>query len=449
MTLVNRGALLREMRTFVAASDEMTTLQRAIDLLNPRHPRPDVADIATSVLYSALRSHEDATSAVLTRMNEAIGRTLDDLATLRAGGSLDGRTAQMRAADLASIAQAMDDLVRLEDRIRDVMRTDPDGSWVHGLRAEAEAAMLRPTAAAPPGGAVTPPATAAAGVAPAVRQIPNTVAGAIVGLRDAIHAVAPAGNALFASRQLPDAVRAAAHDLVVLAGGEVAEAVRRALRSGGEAADDMVLAILWAEGRVQPSTQNLGTRSYDIHQEMVTGLPYELSGTRPSIDPRRAGELVRDIGIDGIRDGLVVDAKHMAGNLEDSAHLIGGAEARRRWADEAFRPTPEGESALYPGDRGLRTYDAVDELDDATRQVSTADRARLERAMTHEEIEIMSQMRRQLEFARRNGLRGIRWVANSAELAAHLQRIMDALDANYSDMVKRVDVGGLGAGGAR
>ena len=241
MTLVNREVLTREMRSVVAGSRELTTLQRAIDLLNPGHPRPDVTDVITAVLYSALRSHEDHTRAVLTRMNEAIARTLDDLDALRLGEAIGGRTATMRGNDLAVVAMAMDDLSTLEHHIRDLLQTDPDGSWVHGLRAEAEAAM-------------TPSAQSIGAAAAAAARIPGNIGEALTGLRDAIHGVAPSGRSVWATargaggaRELPEAIRTAAHNLVVLAGGDIGTAVRRALTTGGDAADDMVIAVLWAE----------------------------------------------------------------------------------------------------------------------------------------------------------------------------------------------------------
>ena len=439
MTLVNREVLTREMRSVVAGSRELTTLQRAIDLLNPGHPRPDVTDVITAVLYSALRSHEDHTRAVLTRMNEAIARTLDDLDALRLGEAIGGRTATMRGNDLAVVAMAMDDLSTLEHHIRDLLQTDPDGSWVHGLRAEAEAAM-------------TPSAQSIGAAAAAAARIPGNIGEALTGLRDAIHGVAPSGRSVWATargaggaRELPEAIRTAAHNLVVLAGGDIGTAVRRALTTGGDAADDMVIAVLWAEGRIAPHTSDLGTRGFDIHQEMVTGLPFEWSGLRPS--STGSGARVRDIGIDGIAGGLVVDAKHVAGSFEDSAHLLGGAEATSRRRSEMFTPTLEGESPHYPSERELRPFDAVDELDQMTRSTATGERARIEGALTDQEIEIMSQMRRQLQFARDNGLRGIHWVTNSAEAAAHLEQLMARLDANFSDMVRRVEVGGLRGGG--
>lgn len=418
MTLVNRSVLARQMREFVGGSTELVSLQRAMDLLHPGHPRPNLTEVVTSVMYSALRGHESHTARVLTRLNEAMGRTLEDLDALRRNEPIGGRTAGMRAADLTQIALAMEDLTQLEQRIRNLMETDR--SWVQALSAELEASMLRPAAAA-----ATPIVPRAPGRVEAA-ALSLSVSSGLARLQDAIHAVAPTGVAIWATRLLPARVRQAAHDLVVASGGDVRAAVHTAIRSGSDTANDVVIAILWAENRIQPRAKGLGAADFDLHQRSVTGLDFEWQG---KLAPGQSG---REIGLDGITDGVVVDAKNLSIPLVESAHVLGGATPRQPFSGHQRRE--------------VTPADLVSDVAEASRRVTPADRARVESHIELKQTETLEQMQRQLDWARYNGLDGIRWVCNAQELADYFNTIADRLPSGYRNMRTEFVVGGLTGG---
>lgn len=415
MSILDRQVLARQMQQFGRQSSEMRTLQRAMDLLHPAGPRLGLGELVTIVLWAALQSHEQHTRATLHRLNEALARTLDDLEALRRGEPISGRTAGLRAADLTTIAQAINDLGRFEDRVRDLLATDPDGIWARALRAELGTALT------PAPGAT--PATAARAAGAATATAPRTAAEATTALRDALHAAGPDPKAIWNGRELPAAVGEAAHALVVAAGGDVGAAVGRLLRAGGPDADGLVIAVLWREGRIAPAARDLGGRVFDIHQVLVTGLDFEWVGALPP------GLFGRSIGIDGIAGGFVVDAKHLGGPLETSPHLLGEA---------APKPTPSW--------RDETQIDVVTEMGDLARaqeRLTPESRSTAERLVLEHKRDVLEQMERQLEFARHNGLRGIRWVCNDEALADAFRKVAQDLPTTYRDMQKDFTVGGL------
>ncbi|WP_420451184.1 hypothetical protein [Ilumatobacter sp.] len=411
MTLPNRAALARQMRAFVSQSSEISSLQRAMDLLHPSGPRPKMLDIVSGVLYSALRGHEAHTAGVLVRLNDALGRTMADLTALRRGEGLGGRTSAMRANDLSQIAQAMDDLASLESRLRMIIDTDGNGVWAQALRAEVEHALVRPTVAVAPA-AVTPSGTALARAGGAA--VPTSLAGGIVQLRTAIHAIAAVGDGIWRTRQLPESIAVAARQLVDVAGGNVAEAVRSALRSGGQAADDLVIAILWATGEIEPKA-NFGTKPHDLHQQQVTNLPFEWKG---AYSPNQG----HGLGLDGILGGYVVDAKHLGGPLETSP-FVTGRQPRRDYTPNSL----DGELARAARDPAPTAQRATD--------LALADKKR---------GETLRQMKDQLQWAREHGLRGVKWICNNDELADYFRLLArEHLEPPYRNMDLQFVVGGM------
>ncbi len=419
MRPVQRQLLAAEVRAFGRTSREMAALQRAMDLLHPTARPLPIDDLVTLVLYSAMHSHEARTRSVLHRLNEALARTMDDLDALRRGEPLGGRTAGMRAADLTTIAEAMHELPNFEKRVRDLLDTDPDGMWAQALRAELAAALTPPQPPRPV--RTAPPPTAPR--APRAAVAPLSVGEATTALRDALWAAGPSATALWNARTLPRAVSRAAHRLVIAAGGDVGEAVRRLVDAGGPDADAMVVAVLWREGRIEPQGVDLGERAFEIHQRLVTGLEFEWHGELPP------GVFGKHIGIDGIADGFVVDAKHLDAPLETSPHVLGEA---------APRPTP-----FWRRDTEVDVLTELGDVARAQERLTPESRGAQERLIVEHERDVLEQMERQLEFARHNGLKGIRWVCNDEGLAEAFRTLAHRLPATYADLQVDFVVGGL------
>lgn len=391
MSLVSRASLRSAMRGWVAGSSELGRLQDAMRILFPGHRRPSVAALAEAVLLSAVRQHEGATRNTLSRLNESLSRLMDDVDALSHGRSVEGRTPTMRTDDLQTIEQALRDLNRLEDRIRHALDTDPSGSWADQLRIELEIALHgnEPGRGTSVGGAARPPLPR-----------PRTVADATEGLRRTLNALGASAQGIWHSRQLPSALRRAAHDLVVAAGGDVATAVRRILDVGGPQADAMTISILWAEGHIAPGRPTAVDVASAVHQRRISGLDFEWMGQfNPNtwngrFDPN---SVTGTLGIDHIANGRLVDAKHTGVPIEALPHLT-QSPAPRTPAHEQFDFQP-----------GVDTHIASSER---TRSLAAE-----ERAWDEARHDYLTQMRRQLEFARSRGLRGIEWVCNTAELA--------------------------------
>lgn len=419
MSFVSRAALREGLTAFVRDSSSMESLDRAMRLLYRDLPRPSVQSLAELVLLSIVRGHEVRTQGVLGRLNEALARVLDDLDALRAGRSIEGRTAGLRTQDLTSIAQAMEELRTLEQLVRELLDGDP--SWAAQLRAELSAGLAGPR----------PPARRPATFRPASPPRPQTPRAAAGNLRRALLGSGADPRSVLATGRPSNAVLQAAHRLVVAAGGDPAAAVRSLLAQGGPDVDAMVTAVLIAEGRIYRGADlPLGT-DWAAHQREVTGLDFEWSAgpgtdisrrTRPpdpTLPPRAPlppGVLGEEIGIDGIVDGFLVDAKSGGSPLEVE---LGRATAQPRWRRD-----------VEPG------------VDVDIREATQPSRFDPERLVDHEE-KLLGQMARQAEFAQHNGLRGVRWVCSGEELAAALQLLADRLPPRYRSMRIEFVVGGL------
>ena len=421
MTIVSRAALREGLTAFVRRSPALESLDRAMRLLYRDRPRPSVHSMAELVLLSIVRGHEVRTQGLLGRLNQALARVLDDLDALRAGRSIEGRTAGMRTQDLTAIAQAMDELRTLEQQVRDLLASDP--SWADGLRAELTAALAGPR----------PPARRPATFRPTAPPRPQTPRAAAGNLRRALLGAGADPHAVLATGRPPNAVLQAAHRMVVAAGGDVGAAVRALLQMGaGSETDAMVMAVLMSEGRIYRGSSLPAGAAWAAHQRRVTGLDFEWSagpGTSisraqrppdPTLPPRAplpAAVLGEEIGIDGIRDGFVVDAKHGSTPLEV-------LEARAAH-EPAWRRDVE------PG------------VDVDIAKASAPPRADVPQQLLEYEDDLLREMARQAEFAEHNGLTGVRWVCSSEELAAAFRLLSDRLPSRYRSTRFEFVVGGL------
>jgi hypothetical protein len=401
MSVIDRGALRSGLRQWVSASSELSRLQDAMRVLFPGRT-PSTTAIAEAVLLSAARRHERATREALGRMDASLVRLMDDVDALSQGRAVPGRTSTMRTEDLRTLERALADLSKLEDRVRHALASDETGSWRDQLRIELESALR----GGPSGGG-----SAAGGALPRVaRTGPTDVAGAFQDLRTAFDQLGAGSQGLWHGRNLPRAIGDAAHDLVVAAGGDVATAVRRALADGGTQADAMVIAILWREGHIAPGRPTGASTGAAVHQRRVSGLDFEWMGqSRPGtwngrFDPN---SVAGTVGIDHLANGLLVDAKHTGVPIEALPHLTQTPTQRTSWAE---RRDVQPEVDLAPGG-SARSLGAEHRAWDEARH------------------DYLMQMRRQLDFARSRGLRGIEWVCNTPELAEAFRLLSEQIPA--------------------
>jgi hypothetical protein len=404
MSLLNRGELRSQMRGWIAASDEMKSLQNAMKVLYPKR-RPSVATMAETVLFAVIHAHEGETHSTITNLNNAMARLLDDLAALRGGQSIEGRTAGMHAADLTVIANAMNDLDTLQAKIKMMLDAESNGAMVDQLKNDL-ATSLKGAGKRPPG-AVSKPGP----------LVPPSFEHNVAELGSALANAAPTPHAIWNKGSLPKAVQMAAHDLVVASGGDVATAVRKLLAKGGPEADAMVIAVLWAEKKITPGAAMTSGVDHAAHQTAVTGLNFEWTGKPASVS------LGESVGIDGIAGGMVVDAKHTNVPPQSLAHFADG-------------PVPPTEPFW------LR--DTEQTADQQIKQAfNFGDRAAQQKKMLEDQHSYLEQMSRQLDWAREHGLKGITWVCNTPELAEAFRKLSQRLPAGYKSLHIDFVVGGL------
>jgi hypothetical protein len=419
VTFVSRAALRQGVTAFVRESPAMRSLDDGLRVLYPGQRRPSVHSMAELVLLSIVRGHERHTQGVLGRINEALARLLDDLDALRAGRSIEGRTAALRTRDLTTIAQAMEDLRKLEDQVRFLLENEP--SWAGSLRSDLSAALAGPPRP------VRRPVTFRP-TAPPRPQTPRAAAG---NLRRALLGAGADPYAVIASGRPPNAVLRAAHRLVVAAGGDVAAAVRALRAQGGRDLDAMITAVLLSEGRIYRGAPLPEGPAWAAHQREVTGLGFEWSagpGTAisrrtlppdPTLPPRAPlppGALGEEIGIDGIVGGFLVDAKSGRTPLEV---LTSRATELPPWRRD-----------VEPG------------IDVEIREAAQPRRVDIEAQRLKYEDDLLREMSRQIAFAQHNGLGGVKWVCTSEELAAAFRVLAHRLPAGPRLNIHFV-VGGL------
>lgn len=418
--------LLRKgLTAFVRTSPAMESLDQAMRLLYRDLPRPSVGSLAELVLLSIVREHEVRTQGVLGRLNRALAQVLDDLDALRAGRSIEGRTAGLRIQDLSTIAQAMEELRTLEQQVRLMLDSDP--SWAGKLRTALSRDLAGPK---PP---VRRPATFHPAEKTQTRKsapgIPK-VGSATGKLRRALRRAGPDPAAVVASGRPPNSVLRAADQLVETAGG-VAEAVEALHHSGtGPETDAMIIAVLVAEGRLYQGVSLPEGRAWAAYQQAFSGLTFEWasglgprkSRTRPpdpTLPARKAvppGIPGGEIGIDDIKEAFLVDMKSGATPLE----------VLQRWADAEPR-------WLRDEERGVDARIAA-----ATRRASD-----IESQLVEYEHKLLRQLMIQAEFASENGLRGVCWICSGEEVAASMRLLADRLPSRYRGMDFRFVVGGM------
>ncbi len=215
-----------------------------------------------------------------------------------------------------------------------------------------------------------------------------------------------------------------------------------------EARNRMAIAILVAQERIRPggrvpvSGPQVEAGRY---QERVTGSSFEWTGKL-----RAPVRTFTTIGIDGIVDGFVYDAKHTGVPVSASGHLQ-GRKSPGRVRKEPVPAAPEaGAAGKQPAETGKPEAKAPDKKPSAkkdkpeyesdeiqggiprrdtswqrdttpklTTEMRPPEKVTSRELIAYEErtgISVVGEMERQLVFARENGLRGVVWVTNSEEL---------------------------------
>lgn len=373
--------------------------------------------VAERVLYTLFHEYETHMASVLGRIDAPLARLLDDLDTMRSGGSLGGRALNVQA-DLVALASAMDAVETFDQWVRAVMANTSDPKIRENLRLGIAAALGDQPMFAPAGAAgltLTPPRLGGAST-----DLQAAVDDLWRALRDPAPAGAPAGTARmgpeYTGRQLAGRAGAgvadAAQRLVAAAGGDISAAVRRVLAAGAEG-NRMALAILLHVPDPSLGGQprlSAGTRAPTAG---TAGDPFqfqiEQTGVGAALDGRLR-EPVRGmstIELDGLVGGYVIDAKFTNVPTSESGHLSGRVSA------------PDDPRMRGGGGSGRRDPDAAADLVDemATLQDPAAAADVLARLEERTGIRVASELERQMQFARENGLRGVRWVCSTQELA--------------------------------
>jgi hypothetical protein len=203
--------------------------------------------------------------------------------------------------------------------------------------------------------------------------------------------------------------------------------------------DAMITAVLMAEGRIYRGAALPEGVAWAAHQRAVTGLEFEFSsgpGTAisrrarppdPTLPPRAPlppGMHGEEIGIDGIKDGLLVDAKSGAGALEEA----GGLPFEPAWR----RDTEPGVDVDIREAQRAAGFGAPPTPGTSRKKVQP---------LPYEET-LLRQLARQVDWAEHNGLKGVRWVCSSEERAAALRLLAERLPESYRAKNIQFVVGG-------
>jgi hypothetical protein len=390
-------------RAAARALPEVATLRRALAAIegSAAASARDVDTLVARLIAVALEQHDLSVRRTLAQIDPPLVRLLADIDALRAGRSIGGRTAGMAAADMTALVAALEDLRTFQQ-------------WVNAMPADAEAAAQlrnamraevgiqpamtpmgsRPLATPPPLGRTAPAGMAQAVDAlhtamleeprvPATRAVPPSAPGRTPRVPEARGYGELVGD-------LPPRVAAAADAVVAAAGGDHAQAIRQILAGGTSAdADRMVATILRRRGELTTGTRaarapaagpvlrpgSAREEGFNV-QESLTGWPGEGTGTlNPPVDG------FDTIGIDGLGGGRVLDSKYA--HTPPPVHVDPGGSVR------VTNPvdTPWGPERL------------------------SAD---------------LSELRRQLEFSRRNGLNGVEIRCSTAQQRAYWEALYGA-----------------------
>ncbi|MEU8471609.1 hypothetical protein AB0F30_27505 [Streptomyces sp. NPDC029006] len=464
MAAIDRAALLEQLHSWGRRSAEMEKVTKALHGLYGGTRGDEIAGhLVTALLMRAVGLHESGLNATTRKLSSVLERLLEDREALRrAGGTVRSRTAM--EADLHTLQSSLQELRTFEQTVQFMLR-DSETDLRTAVRSQLETAvgLKRSYAPVPPPGVpVTRPAgppRIAAATGPAAVKAGAQLFEAIEKHPPAPRPPTPAqpGRGApakpYTAREMgrqSKQVKAAALTFVAAFRAEhgdraIAAAVKALLAGTGDAADRnrMVIAVLQAEGRIRPGGAVARGTAHGLYQERITGTPFEWVA-----ELQRLVRGFRTVGVDGIVDGWVRDAKHSKAIVAESGHFRGRVPPGKPLLEKP-PPVPHGEPAPAPapkagkGGRPRRRKPQSDEIQrgfpnrdrpwekDVTPDVESELRGRppltaRELIAVHEEragIKLGAEMERHLAFAHENGLRGVEWVAATPELRNEFERI--------------------------
>ncbi|MFF0792250.1 hypothetical protein [Streptomyces spiralis] len=405
---------------------------------------PKAADALVEwLLLRALGVHENRLNASRDRLQELLVRLLKDRDVLRTKGTRAARGPAAQDADMRALVKEFENLRTFQQTVREAVGGG-EHDWHTALRNHMETQLGLTRSHAP---VLPPKAAEIARLLPLVsppRLAPGThpaVEGAARSLLQAMEnhpprpvRPVPKGRKgrkgpyeSYSARQHAGTrskrVNQAARALVALFRGKgssaVTEAVKAILGGSGDLAERnrMVIAVLVAHNRITPGKAVPRSGPHvkaGAFQQRWTGSSFEWTG--------RLRQPVRGfttIGIDGIVEGWVRDAKYSEVPLAESGHIRGRVAPPKKGgvSDEIQGGLP----------RRDRPWEADETPDVATRMKPPPPVSARERIAVYEEktgITLEAELERQLAFAQENGLRGVQWVTNSPELAAAFEEIL-------------------------
>ncbi|MGW1765481.1 hypothetical protein ACWCQL_15595 [Streptomyces sp. NPDC002073] len=480
---IDRPRLVQQIRQFTREHPGAQGAVRALASLAGRVPAQRTVDrLIERLLLRAAGVHAERLTASRNRMERALNTLLDELDSLQSEGTRPAPDPSARAQGLRALSTALDELQTFRDELLLMLKSE-EHDWQTMVRNELEALGGRRRSYAPVERAGAPPVVPprpAAGAAP-------ELAAAAGRLFEAIETVPPSPvrpervggrprapykplTARQYGRQSRKVTRAARRFVAMFEHGTqdpVAAAVKSVLagQDGLEARNRMAIAILVAQDRIRPGRRVPGSGPHveaGRYQERVTGSSFEWTGKL-----RAPVRTFTTIGIDGIVDGFVYDAKHTGVTVSESGHLQGRkspgrvrkepvpaapeAGAGGKQPAEAGKPEAKAQekvpdkkpSGKKPAEKKEKPEYESDEIQggiprrdtswqrDTTPKLTTEMRppekvTARELIAVYEEktgISVVGEMERQLVFAQENGLRGVVWVTNSEELRKAFQEV--------------------------
>ncbi|WP_406375829.1 hypothetical protein OG788_39975 [Streptomyces sp. NBC_00647] len=437
----DRAAALEGLRTWSRKNPSVRAITKVL-----KHVYGDVkgAKAADSLvewlLLRALGVHQNRLHTSRDRLQELLVRLLEDRDVLRTKGSRARRSPEAQGADMRALVKEFENLRTFQQTVREAIG-DGEHDWQTGLRNQMETQLGLTRSHTP----VLPAKTAevarllplinpprlAPGAHPAIEGAARSLLQAMENHPPRPVRPVPKGRKgsydPYTARQYAGTqstrVSNAAKTLVALFRGKgrnaVAEAVRAVVGGSGDLAERnrMIIAILIAHNRITPgkAVPRGGPHvKAGAFQQRWTGSSFEWTG--------RLRQPIRGfttIGIDGIVEGWVRDAKYSETPLAESGHLRGRVVPPKKGR------VPDDVQGGFP--RRDRPWEAHETPDVATQMKPPPPVSARERIAVYEEktgITLEAELERQLAFAHDNGLRGVQWVTNSPDLAAAFEEIL-------------------------
>lgn len=423
---IDPAKLSREVRGWARTHPRMQRLEAALAKLYGGHPPtggPNVTALADRILLLLLGDRHGRVEQLLREMDDNLDRLLDDIEARRTGTPLPGRTPEQSRADMLALRKILEEIDRFKGELRTVLAEGTPESRVADLRKEllAELTPIGPRPGTAPGRAAD------------LEEATGELRAALRGLPEPKSVRPDRPPTARELLQLPDEALRAASTLIRLLGedpglGPIPRTVQHLIRSAPPAElDRLVYAVLQASKVLLPG-KRAPSSDWGRHQVAVTGTPAEWTGALKN--PVR-GDYT--IGIDGIKDGWVVDAKLTSQHVEESGHIFGEVALPRR--EREIQPGVRPDLPREQGELGER--ELVEQIQGTAERPTISGEVLAERRFR---IKTLSEIERQIQFAKENGLRGVRWVATTKEVADFFEQAFDATLRKWANQEPAVEI---------